>query len=104
LWSPSFVARRAIAAPNRYLECQKEAEARPDVERRQELSYDTALARLAKNVCPGCERAVDFKNTGIDYCPHCGICLFDRCAKCEQRKSAFSRFCHACGAPAQGAG
>ena len=98
------VGRQAIAALERYLKRQKEAEARPDVERRQELSYDTALARLAKNVCPGCERAVDFKNTGIDYCPHCGICLFDRCAKCEQRKSAFSRFCHACGAPAQGAG
>ncbi|WP_300443422.1 serine endopeptidase [Zoogloea sp.] len=97
------VGRQAIAALNRYLERQKEAEARPDLERRQELGYDTALARLAKSVCPGCERSVDLKNTSIDFCPHCGICLFDHCGKCTERKSAFSRFCHACGASAQDA-
>jgi predicted RNA-binding Zn-ribbon protein involved in translation (DUF1610 family) len=97
-----LVGRQAIVALNRYLEKQKLAEALPDVERRKELSYDTALARLAKNVCPGCERPVDLKNTAIDYCPHCGICLFDRCDQCKERKSAFSRFCHACGAIAQG--
>ncbi len=95
------VGRQAIAALNRYLERQKQAETRPDVERRQELGYDTALARLAKGVCPGCERPVDLKNAAIDYCPHCGICLFDRCAHCQQRKSAFARFCHACGTAAQ---
>ena len=93
-----IVGRQAIVALNRYLERQKEAEARPDALRRQELGYDMALSRLAKGVCPGCERTVDFKDGAIDYCPHCGICLFDRCAKCKQRKSAFSRFCHACGA------
>lgn len=49
-----LVGRYAIVALNRYLEKQKQAEAMPDVERRKELSYDTALARLAKKVCPGC--------------------------------------------------
>lgn len=93
------VGRQAILALNRYLERQKLAEARPDAERRQELAYDVALARLAKGVCPGCERAVDLNNTAIDYCPHCGICLFDHCRQCTARKSAFSRFCHACGTP-----
>lgn len=92
-----LVGRYAIIALNRYLEKQKQAEALPDVERRKELSYDTALARLAKKVCPGCERPVDLTDPRIDYCPHCGICLFDHCAKCNERKSAFSRFCHACG-------
>ena len=92
-----LVGRYAIIALNRYLEKQKQAEAMPDVERRKELSYDTALARLAKKVCPGCERPVDLTNTAIDYCPHCGICLFDHCGMCNERKSAFSRFCHACG-------
>jgi predicted RNA-binding Zn-ribbon protein involved in translation (DUF1610 family) len=96
-----LVGRYAIVALSRYLEKQKLAEALPDVERRQELSYDTALARLAKKVCPGCERQVDLANTAIDYCPHCGICLFDRCVKCDQRKSAFARFCHACGTVGQ---
>ena len=99
-----LVGRYAIIALNRYLERQKLAETLPDVERRKELSYDTALARLAKKVCPGCERPVDLTNTAIDYCPHCGICLFDHCAGCNERKSAFARFCHACGAVARDKG
>jgi hypothetical protein len=98
-----LVGRYAIVALNRYLEKQKQAEALPDAERRKELSYDTALARLAKKVCPGCERPVDLTNTAIDYCSHCGICLFDHCGQCNARKSAFARFCHACGAPARAA-
>ncbi|WP_298392965.1 serine endopeptidase [uncultured Azonexus sp.] len=96
-----LVGRYAIIALNRYLERQKQAEALPDVERRKELSYDVALARLGKKVCPGCERAVDLTNNAIDYCPHCGICLFDHCSACNERKSAFARFCHACGAAAR---
>ena len=96
----ALVGRYAILALNRYLEKQKLAEALPDVERRKELSYDTALARLAKKVCPGCERAVDLTNVSIDFCPHCGICLYDQCGQCQARKSAFARFCHACGAAA----
>lgn len=95
-----LVGRYAILALNRYLERQKQAEQLPDQERRKELSYDVALARLAKNVCPGCERPVDLKNDKIDFCPHCGIGLFDRCGPCGTRKSAFARFCHACGAGA----
>ena len=93
----ALVGRYAILALNRYLERQKQAESLPDQERRKELSYDVALARLAKGVCPGCERPVDLKNEQIDFCPHCGIGLFDRCGHCSTRKSAFARFCHACG-------
>ncbi|GAD24375.1 zinc ribbon domain-containing protein [Acidovorax sp. MR-S7] len=93
----ALVGRYAILALNRYLERQKQAESLPDQERRKELSYDVALARLAKGVCPGCERPVDLKNEQIDFCPHCGIGLFDRCGACRTRKSAFARFCHACG-------
>lgn len=95
-----LIGRWAIGALNRYLERQKQAEARPEQARRQELGYDLALARLAKGVCPGCERAVDLKNEKIDFCPHCGIGLFDRCQPCGTRKSAFARYCHACGAAA----
>ena len=98
-----LVGRQAIVAMNRYLERQKLAEALPDARRREELGYDMALARLAKGVCPGCERPVDLKNEKIDFCPHCGIGLFDHCAGCQERKSAFSLFCHSCGAPAHAA-
>lgn len=95
-----LLGRYAILALNRYLEKQKLLEALPEVQRREELSYDVALERLAKNVCPGCERPVDLKNTEIDFCPHCGIGLFDHCGHCNTRKSAFSRFCHSCGSSA----
>lgn len=94
-----LVGRYAILALNRYLERQKQAETMPDAERRKTLSYDVALARLGKKVCPGCERAVELTDPEIDYCPHCGICLFDHCAHCSTRKSAFAHFCHACGEP-----
>ena len=96
-----LLGRYAIVALNRYLERQKLQEALPEVQRREELSYDVALERLSKSVCPGCERPVDLKNTEIDFCPHCGIGLFDHCGSCSTRKSAFSRFCHACGTPAR---
>ena len=95
-----LVGRQAIVSLNRYLEKQKLAEQLPDAQRREELSYDTALTRLSKDVCPGCERTVDLKNTEIDFCPHCGIGLFDHCGTCQTRKGAFARFCHACGSSA----
>jgi hypothetical protein len=95
------IGRYAILALNRYLEKQKAAELLPDAQRREELSYDVALARLAKNVCPGCERPVDLKNTALDFCLHCGIGWHDHCHACNTRKSAFLKFCHACGADAK---
>lgn len=99
-----LVGRQAIVALNRYLEKQKAAEQMPDAQRREELSLDTALARMGKGVCPGCERPLDFKSEKLDFCPHCGIGLFDRCTQCATRKSAFAKFCHSCGTPAARSG
>ncbi|MCZ8014073.1 MAG: serine endopeptidase [Limnobacter sp.] len=93
----ALVGRQAILALNRYLEQQRLAEAQPETKRREVLEYDTALARLAKGICPGCERAVDLKDTSIDFCPHCGIGLHDRCGHCHTRKSTFAKYCHTCG-------
>jgi phosphate starvation-inducible membrane PsiE len=97
----ALVGRYSIQALNRYLERQKLAEQLPDAQRREELSYDTALARLAKSLCPGCERPVDLKDGKNDFCPHCGIGLHNHCTHCDARKSTFSKFCYACGTPAQ---
>ncbi len=96
-----LIGRYAIVALNRYMERQKLAEQQPAVQRREELSYDVALTRLGKCVCPGCERPVDVKNDKIDFCPHCGIGLFDLCGSCTTRKSAFAPFCHSCGTRAR---
>jgi hypothetical protein len=96
-----FLGRYAIVALNRYLARQKLAEAQPEQWRRESLNYDAAQARLVKGVCPGCERPADLKSAEVDFCPHCGIGLFDHCGVCTTRKSTFSKFCHACGTPGQ---
>jgi predicted RNA-binding Zn-ribbon protein involved in translation (DUF1610 family) len=93
------IGRQAIVSLQRYLSRQKAAEALPDVQRRETLRYDTAFARLAKSVCPGCERPVDLADKSVDFCPHCGIGLFDHCVQCKTRKGAFARFCFSCGTP-----
>lgn len=92
--------RYAIVWLQGYLARQKQAETLPDAERRAGLRYDLVQARLAKGVCPGCERTVDLKDGKNDFCPHCGIGLFDRCGNCAARKNAFARFCFACGTAA----
>lgn len=95
-----LVGRQTIISLNRYLEKQKLAELQPDIARREEMSYDTALSRLAKGVCPGCERPVQPDNQAIGFCAHCGITLHDNCHQCQARKNAFAKFCFACGIPA----
>lgn len=97
----TFVAGRyAIVWLQGYLERQKQAETLPDAERRQGMRYDIAMGRLGKGVCPGCERHVDLKDERSDFCPHCGIGLFNRCTCCATRKNAFARFCFSCGTAA----
>lgn len=93
--------RYAIAALQRYLERQKLAEAQPAQARQREMDYDQAQARMAKNICPGCERTVDMKDGKTDFCPHCGLCLFDHCGHCSTRKNAFARYCFSCGTSAE---
>lgn len=94
-----LAGRYAIGALQRYLDRQRQIENQPDSQRRQTIAYEQALARLAKGVCPGCERPVSLADPGTSFCPHCGLSLFDHCANCQTRKSAFSRYCPACGTP-----
>jgi hypothetical protein len=92
-----FGGRYAIQALQRYLEKQKLAETQPVQLRQRDMDYDSAQARMAKSICPGCERTVDTKDGKTDFCPHCGLCLFDHCGQCQTRKNAFARYCFACG-------
>jgi len=94
----TLVAGRAgINALHAYRQRQAEVEAKPDAERRTEIVTDEALARLAKKVCPGCERGIALDDPATNFCPHCGLGVFERCPGCSQRKSTFERFCRACG-------
>jgi hypothetical protein len=99
----ALVGRQAIVSLQRYLARQKMQEALPYAQRRATLGYDLVLTRLGKGVCPGCERALDLKNPLVDFCPHCGIHLFEKCSGCGARKGSFSPFCQACGEPAAAA-
>jgi hypothetical protein len=91
------IGHYAIKALQRYLERQKAQESAPDEQRREQLDYDLAQARIAKAVCPGCERAYDMKNEANNFCAHCGLCVFNHCSKCNTRKNAFARYCYSCG-------
>lgn len=95
-----LVGRWAIVALQRYLERQRQAEALPASERRTHMSYDVAWTHWGKSVCPGCERHVDLKDGVTDFCPHCGIGLYEPCTACNARKSTFAKFCFSCGAHA----
>ncbi len=92
-----IIGRYVINALHAYLERQRSEEQKPDTKRREELDYDLALGRLSKKVCPSCERPVALEDTERNFCTHCGICLFETCTGCNARKSAFARFCQACG-------
>ena len=87
-----------IRAMKRYLEKQKESEARSEVERRKAISYETALKKLEAKTCPGCDRALHIKDgVPCDFCVHCGIRLHDNCPECGTYKITFHHFCMACG-------
>ena len=91
------MGRAAIKALQAYAERRRAEEARPAAERRVEIITDQALARLAKKSCPGCERPIAVEDAATNFCPHCGIGVFERCSSCNERKSTFDRFCHSCG-------
>lgn len=91
-----LVGKYAIGAMYRYLE-RKQAEEVQPAATRETLSYDLAQNRLAKLICPACERPLDFSNENMDFCPHCSVQLFKRCSNCQTRSSMFNRYCYCCG-------
>lgn len=92
-----LLGQYSIRALARYLERKREQELQPGSARRESLDLIKAYARVTAKVCPGCERTIDTSDPNANFCPHCGIGVFNLCPHCRTRKNAFSRFCHACG-------
>ena len=92
-----FVGQYSIKALQTYLEKQRLAEEAPKTVIKEALNYDLAQQRLARGICPGCERPIDLKDPTKNFCVHCGTCVFNHCAKCNARKNAFAKYCHSCG-------
>lgn len=92
-----WVGNSVIASLRRYLEAQKEKENRPEAERRRDLGFETAQVRLAKRICPACERPLNTEDASNNFCMNCGLLVFDNCERCGTRQTTFSHFCRACG-------
>lgn len=90
-----------IQAMQRYVAKRQVVEAQTETERRQSLGYEEALRKMSANMCPGCERTIaGGPNASTNFCVHCGMKLFDKCAACDTRKNAFFQYCPACGVTA----
>lgn len=91
------IGRYLIIAMQRYLERKQAEEAMPSNQRQIQLEYNHVQKCFEKSTCPSCERGLHLQNELLDYCPHCGIQLFNYCKSCETRKNAFVHYCFRCG-------
>ncbi|WP_116597073.1 hypothetical protein [Primorskyibacter marinus] len=101
-------AHFAVKGMGRYIQNKKNEEEKPEAEKRKTIEYEQAVKKISEGVCPSCDRHFQPKVTGkksgsveahVDYCVHCGFCLFDKCGQCGTRENSFYKFCGSCGCP-----
>lgn len=104
-------AHFSIKAMMRYQSNKKTEEQKPETEKRKLIEYETAVKKISDGVCPSCDRRFVTKAVrksekppmaDVDYCVHCGFCLFSKCTNCGTRENSFYNFCGTCGDPSKG--
>jgi len=96
-----MVGLYVIRAMGAYLVRRRELAQQGEADRRRALDRDTALGKMDKHLCPGCERAIAGAPEACStFCVHCGMRLFDSCPSCGAKRNVFFSFCPACGIPA----
>ncbi len=102
-------AHFSIKGMARYLDKKKAEEKRPETEKRKLIEYETAVKMISSGVCPSCDRQFEPgqpvrgekpSESKVDFCVHCGFCLFSKCTSCGARENSFYKFCGSCGVPA----
>ncbi len=88
-------------------------------ERAKKIGKENAFKAFQQHRCPACEK--DFllakwrpaakaiseavaQSEAPDFCPHCGMRLFEKCSRCGERGFAHFSFCSGCGHPTSTAG
>lgn len=93
--------------------------AQSSAERARKIGKENAFKAFQRHRCPACEK--DFllakwrpaakaiseavaQSEAPDFCPHCGMRLFEKCARCGERGFAHFSFCSGCGHPTSTSG
>lgn len=104
-----LLAHFSTKAMTRYLQNKQNEEKRPETEKRKLIEYETAIKKISNCICPSCDRQFGEQKTRkgdaqaapkVDFCVHCGFCLYSSCKSCGERENSFYKFCGACGVPA----
>lgn len=98
-------AHFSIKSMNRYLAKKQTEDQLQEVETRKLITYETAVKKISNCVCPSCDEQFGHPrhtNT-VDFCVHCGFCLFDTSKNCGERENAFYKFYDKCGVPGSAA-
>lgn len=102
-------AHFVIRGMTRYLQNKQLEEQQPEDEKRKLIAYEDAVSKISDGICPSCDRAYAAKPSGtkgkvepvtdVDFCVHCGFCLYTNCNNCGRRDNSFYKFCGSCGTP-----